>query len=173
MKKTKKRTKGLAHAPSRADNSTAAEKARRKQFLRNISKADRMVVFTGGGSVSHYGFKSDGDLILFLQDQVYAHKGGDCPVFMNILKSIAEAQQKASEEQADPDLDDVLDELDEDEEDEEEAPAKKEDEKIVPMKPKKKKTTNVPEKDEAAVLRARLAELEGEDDDEDDDEDDS
>jgi hypothetical protein len=173
-KKKKKRTPGKAQAaPTKADNQTAAEKARRKQFLRTIAKAERMVVFTGGGSVSHYGFKSDGDLLLFLQDQVYAHKGGDIAVYTNILQEIQKAQEQAAAEAADPDLEDVLGEMDEDEDDEaEEVEAKEEDDKVVPMKPKKKKTTNVPEKDEAALLRARLAELEGGDEDADEDDED-
>jgi hypothetical protein len=165
-KKKKKRVGKAQAAPTKADNQTAAEKAQRKQFLRTIAKADRLVVFTGQGNVSHYGFKSDGDLLLFLQDQVYAHRGGDIAVYVNILKSIQEAQEKAVAEAADPDLEDVLGEIDEDEETEE-VEAKEEDDKVVPMKPKKKKPKPSPE-EEAAALRARIAELEGAGEDEDD-----
>lgn len=167
-KKKKKRVGKAAAAPTRADNQTAAEKAQKKQFLRTIAKADRIVAFTGQGNVSHHGFKSDGDLLLFLQDQIYAHKGGDIPIYLNILKSIQEAQEKASEEENDPELDTVLEEMD-DGGDEDEDEAKEEDDKVVPMKPKKK--PKVSEENEAALLRARLAELEEDDEDPEDDED--
>lgn len=107
-KKPVPRKNSVAAATSSMTQAQKAERAERKKFLKQMINAPRLVTFTGGGSISHFGFKTDGDLLLFLMDQVYGWKG-DNVVFQSILQKIVAPKEQGPTEE-DKEVDELFDE---------------------------------------------------------------
>lgn len=172
-KKKKTGKSGMRPAPTREEQEHAAtvakKKEKKKAFLKQISESARLVVFNGQSSISHFGFNSDGDFLLFMLDQIYGWDGTNS-VFQNVLKSIEEQSKANAVQAAELDVvDEVFDEMEEEatpvlvddaedvvdgDEDEDEDEKVEEDEPDPPKEEVKKLS-------EAQALRQRLAVLEG------------
>lgn len=164
-KLAKRDSNGQKAAPTTDQQKQAEALAKKKTFIKNLMKANQMVVFTGEARVSHWGFPSNGDFVLFLMQQVYDWDGKN-PVCENIIKSLTAESQPATED----DLDGILDDLDEtSSESSDEASSSDENSdqsvevapsaEVIPMTKKEAPVVNV-EEDEITILKKRLAELE-------------
>jgi len=92
-KKKNKQTK----APTQEQQAKAQHAKQKKEFIKGLMKADRMVVFTGGMNVSRFGFASNGDFILFLLIEVFGFDGKN-EMFQRIYQSLVNPQPAQEQE---------------------------------------------------------------------------
>lgn len=102
-KKNKQKNKQQAQATNPEAQARKEAQAQKKEFIKSIMKAERLVAFVGDNNVVRFGFSSDGDLLLFLLDQVYGWDGKN-ETFQSVLQRIQEmatAAQGPEEDEAD------------------------------------------------------------------------
>jgi len=163
---TRNRKDGQLGPPTKEQEAQKRAQAEKKEFIRNLMRSPRLIVFTGNNNVLPYGFPSDGDLLLFLLDQVYGWDGHN-PNFQSILQKIKEASTQAQAPV--DDVDKILDELEPAQEDstlppshEEDMPEEESGEELAAaaVVPINKNNGETEASSEVEQLKARLAELE-------------
>ena len=107
-KSSRKRQGGQLAPPTKEQQAQQQAQAQKKEFIKSLMQSPRFVAYTGGGNISRFGFASDGDMLLFLMDQVYGWDGTN-PVFQGILKRIQEIS--AADQQGVDETEQLLEEI--------------------------------------------------------------
>lgn len=112
-KKGRKSREG--RAPTQEQQQKAELAKKKKEFIKGLMKADRLVVFTGNNRISHWGMPANGDLLLFLLNEVYGWDGKN-EVFQKVLAELT--GRPVTPEDKEDDLEDIFSELEEGEREE-------------------------------------------------------
>lgn len=99
-KQNRRRQGGQQAAPTRQQQGEAEARRNKKEFVKGMMKAERLVVFSGNQRMSHWGFPGNGDMLLFLLQEVYAWDGTN-EHFQNILAQVTGQNRQPTPEDAD------------------------------------------------------------------------
>lgn len=61
---------------------------KKRQFIEKMMEREFFVVFSGNGLMEYFGFKSNGDFLIFILEQIYAWEANN-PVFRSILENLS------------------------------------------------------------------------------------
>lgn len=111
-KKTRNRSQ---QCPASKEQQQRAEARQKKEFIKGMMKADRLVVFSGGNQINHWGMPGNGDFLLFLLQEVYGWDGTN-GTFQRILGKITSRSQQQAASPEEAELDSIMSELDQEDE---------------------------------------------------------